>query len=372
MTEKLYYEYPYTFSGETNVTRCVSDKKNFRIYIDKSLFFPEGGGQPGDKGSIGGIEVLDTQEDGEDIYLVTREPLDTGAYNTFVNREYRMKNSVAHSGEHIFSGFVCRLFNCNNVGFHMGDEGITVDFDTVLSAEDIYKIEKLSNAKIRENIEIVCSFPDENTIQKTDFRFKKEIAGKLRLVEIPGCDICACCGTHVARTGEVGIVKCVSFESHRGGTRLLLKAGESALEHYSMCAGVLPKTASLFSAKPEEAFQAAEKYIAKTEELKLRYSSMKKELFRLKAEKIQPVNGVAVALEEELVQADIITFADILKACYGTGLVYSGNEKDGYKFVLCGDRADEIFVKMKAYGAVGGGRNGCIQGRIPTIVKENL
>ncbi|HHU84454.1 MAG TPA: hypothetical protein GXZ23_04710 [Clostridiales bacterium] len=368
MTKKLYYDNAYIFDFTASVTKCIDCENKYKIYLDESVFFPEGGGQNGDRGWINDIPVLDTQEDGDDIYVITEKCIEVGTkVDCKIDREFRMENMIKHSGEHIFSGFCCNTFDCNNVGFHMGTDGVGVDFDKQLTAEDIAKIEDMTNDKIRENIDIVCLFPSKDEAENIDFRSKKEVDGDIRLVKIEGADLCACCGTHVKKTGEIGIVKCVSFENYKGGTRLLLKIGADAVVDYRNRNDELLKLCAMFSAKPDTAVQNAEIFMNKSEGMKMEIAALKKELYELRAEKVDVKNGLGYAVCEVMPPADIMSYCDAIRKIHGNALVIAGNDESGYKFALCGDNIDGVFAEMKEeLNARGGGRNGSMQGQLVT------
>lgn len=369
MTEKLFYADAYIFSFDAVAVSCEQNKKKYNITLDRSAFYPEGGGQPGDSGKLvfgdQTVFVSDTQEKDGDIFVIADKPVAAGtAVHCEINRGDRMNNMVKHSGEHIFAGFASQLFGCRNVGFHMQKDGVGIDFDVQLTKEQLDEIEDRTNDKIRENVAVRTFFPTEDELENTEFRSKKEIEGDIRLVEIPGCDMCACCGTHVRTTGEVGIVKCVQFENYKGGTRLLLKIGKDAVEDYRARNDELLTVAAMFSAKPDTVASCAEKFLSKSEEMRVEIASLKEKLFSVMAEDLKP-GRITADITDAIPPADIMTYADIIMKKYGAGLVFAGNDENGYKFALCaGDETDAVFALMKEkLGARGGGRNGSCQGQ---------
>ena len=376
MTERLYYNDAYIFEFDATVTACEPDKKKYKITLDRSAFFPEGGGQPGDTGTIRYndtvINVLDTQESNGNIYVVCNKPVDVNTVvHCEIDKAFRMANMVKHSGEHIFAGFANKLYGCKNVGFHMQSTAVGIDFDVQLSKDQIEKIENLTNEKIRENVEIRTFFPTDTELENTEFRSKKEIDGELRLVEIPDCDMCACCGTHVKYTGEIGIVKCVQFENYKGGTRLLLKIGADAIDDYRMRNDALLTVGTMLSAKPETTVACAEKFMAKSDEMRLEIATLKEKLYTVMAKNLTPGEKFTADITDTMPPADIMTYADIIMKKYGTGLVFSGCDKS-FKFALCaGEKTDEIFAELKEkLGAKGGGRNGSCQGQTTASLDE--
>lgn len=242
----------------------------FLLRLSKEPFYPEGGGQAPDKGTIDGAELLfaENMEDEYIVHLLEKGIPEGTEVLCKVDYAYRRRQSENHSGEHIFAGLISSRFGYSNVGFHMellGDNPhVTVDFDGELSEELLSDLESAVNAVIRKNLPIEEKYLEEQNIEKQkmeeqnndeqdiekeskgeelgkeragftkkqedkpEFRQKKALSGAIRVVSIPGVDSCACCGTHVKRTGEIGLFKLLSFERHRGGTRVFLLSGELA------------------------------------------------------------------------------------------------------------------------------------------------
>ena len=174
--------------------------------LDRTAFYPEGGGQPGDQGVLDRINVLDTHEKGETVVHLTDAPIPAGTRVTGgVNWSLRHLHMQEHTGEHILSGLLHRFYGATNVGFHMGAACVTLDVDRPLTPEQVAVCERLANAAIWENVPVEISYPDEETLAHMEYRSKKALSGRVRIVTIPGYDVCACCGTHVARTGEIGL-----------------------------------------------------------------------------------------------------------------------------------------------------------------------
>ena len=233
MTEKLFYKDQYQPEFHATVLDCRQEGKRYAIILDKTCFYPEGGGQPADKGTLNGIAVDDVQEKDGEILHYTKEALQPGsAVQGTVEMDYRFLLMQQHSGEHIFSGIANRLYGCNNIGFHMGSDFITVDFDVPLTEEKITEAEKRANQVVYQNLAIRTFVPDEKDREKCSYRSKKQLSGEVRLVEIPGIDCCACCGLHTARTGEIGMIKVLDFQNYKGGTRLFLQMGSAAFADY--------------------------------------------------------------------------------------------------------------------------------------------
>ena len=233
MTEKLYYQDSHLFTFEAAVLDCRKEKKGYSVVLDRTAFFPEGGGQLADTGVLGGVRVLDVHERGGEICHCTDAPLEIGAHvEGIVDAGQRLRRMQNHSGEHILSGLVHNAYGFNNVGFHMGAECMIIDFSGELTWEQLTELETRANEVVRQNIPLHIWFPDANELQSLEYRSKLELTENVRIVEIPGVDRCACCAPHVERTGEVGIVKILDSQRHRGGVRVSVVCGLDALEDY--------------------------------------------------------------------------------------------------------------------------------------------
>ena len=255
--EALFYREPYCSEFEAEVLRCEGPDQEgkFHLVLDDTAFYPEGGGQPGDRGLLDGVKVLDTRYEGEEIVHLTEMALKPGEkVHGQIDFARRFELMQQHSGEHMISGIAHQLYGCDNVGFHINDEEMTLDFNRALSAEQIKKIEDLANQAVFQNLPLEISFPDEAELAEIDYRSKKELEGAVRLITVPGVDCCACCGTHLRSSGEVGLIKIVRSENYKGGVRLTALCGERALRDYQRLSEQAQKIAGLYSVKPREFF----------------------------------------------------------------------------------------------------------------------
>ena len=231
MTEKLYYQNSHLFAFDAVVLDCREEKKGYSVVLDRTAFFPEGGGQLADTGTLGGVRVTDVHERGEEIRHYTDAPVTVGeTVHGELDTEQRLRRMQNHSGEHILSGLVHNAYGYDNVGFHMGADCMTIDFSGELEWQQLMEIETMANAVVRENLPVRAWFPEEAELAHLPYRSKKELEGAVRLVSIPGIDLCACCAPHVSYTGEVGLVKILNSERHRGGVRLSVLCGMDAME----------------------------------------------------------------------------------------------------------------------------------------------
>lgn len=265
---KLYYDSTYIKEFEAQVLSCQEGKKGWEITLSATAFYPEGGGQPADTGLLGNVRVTDVHEKDGQVVHYTDGPLPVGEMvRGVIDWDRRFQHMQEHSGEHLVSGLIHQRFGYDNVGFHMGTDEVTIDFNGVLEWGDLMAIEEKANGMIWENLEISAVYPEKDELDAMEYRSKKELTGAVRIVSIPGGDVCACCGTHVERTGEIGLVKFLSMIHYKGGVRISLLCGKRAVEDYERKRDQVQKISVLLSARPGEISRAVEKL--KDEEAKL-------------------------------------------------------------------------------------------------------
>ena len=265
---KLYYDSAYIKEFEAQVLSCQEGKKGWEITLSATAFYPEGGGQPADTGLLGNVRVTDVHEKDGQVVHYTDGPLPVGEMvRGVIDWDRRFQHMQEHSGEHLVSGLIHQRFGYDNVGFHMGTDEVTIDFNGVLEWGDLIAIEEKANGMIWENLEISAVYPEKDELDAMEYRSKKELTGAVRIVSIPGGDVCACCGTHVERTGEIGLVKFLSMIHYKGGVRISLLCGKRAVEDYERKRDQVQKISVLLSARPGEISRAVEKL--KDEEAKL-------------------------------------------------------------------------------------------------------
>ena len=228
-TEKLYYADPFLTEFDARVLACEAVKDGFAVVLDRTAFYPEGGGQPYDTGVLGGAEVLDVHERAGVITHKCASPLPVGAaVHGKIDRARRFDHMQQHSGEHICSGLICARYGCDNVGFHMGAESVTIDFNADIPWEELLELEAAANRYIYEDHAIDIQLHRGAELDAIDYRSKKPLEGDVRIVTFPGADCCACCGTHVMRSGQVGIVKFLSVQKIRVDGRVGMVCGGQA------------------------------------------------------------------------------------------------------------------------------------------------
>ncbi len=364
-TKRLFDEDAYLTDFEATVLSCEESEKGFWVILDSTAFFPEGGGQFPDSGTIGDTEVLDVQEDkGGVIRHLLPKAFSVGE-KVFgkINWVQRFDFMQQHSGEHIFSGLAHSKFGANNVGFHLGFAETTIDLDFQLNEEQVLELELLANEAVYKNFPIEISYPTAEELEVLPYRSKKKLEGKIRIVTFPGYDICACCGTHVKRTGEIGLIKITSFQNYKGGTRLFMLCGKRAFEDYQAKNLNVVKVTNGLSVPPSEICFAVKRLENEITERKIYESSLKKELFSLKAEKLGSGEKICV-FEEDLTPDELRRYCLTLCENFRIAGVFCGTEGN-YKYAVasktenCSALAKEMNAKLCGRG---GGKPELIQG----------
>lgn len=277
--DELYYREPYAREFDARVTSCTAADEGFAIELDQTAFYPTGGGQPGDRGTltVGSgedalvvrvREAIPGKGTGEVIHLVDATlPVGASVHGS-LDWTWRRDNMEAHTGEHIVSGIVHALFGYNNVGFHMGERCIEVDFDGVLTPEDVLDVERRANAAVREDVRVEALLPSPDELASLDYRSKKDHEGQIRVVRIAGVDSCACCGTHVSATGQVGLIKVLRITTKKQRTRLELLCGRRAFEACEEAMAALRETSNFLTVADEEVPDAVRRLAAEKDDLK--------------------------------------------------------------------------------------------------------
>lgn len=369
-TEHLYDTNSYLKEFTATVLSCGQKNDTvWQIVLDKTAFFPEGGGQTGDTGWLNGIEVTDTCEKEGVIYHETKAPLETGTQvNGKIDFTARFDKMQQHTGEHILSGIVCSTYGYNNVGFHLSSEITNLDFDGELSAEQVREVEMRVNQAICENIPVQVKFPTKAELAELDYRSKIEIEGQVRIVEIPGIDRCACCAPHVKSTAEVGLLKILSCDRHRGGCRLTIVCGMRALKDYQKKQESVGKVSAALSAKPEKIAEAVEHLQEQQQKLREQLNQIQSMYLQEKLEKIQPSDTCVCIFEESLDSIAMRNFVNAaMEKCDGICGAFIGTDEKGYHYILGSKTKDvrEIAKELnERFHGKGGGKPQMVQGSL--------
>lgn len=373
-TGRLYYENVYIKEFDAKVLKCREGENGYEIILDESAFYPEGGGQPCDIGSLGEAEVKDVQEkDGELIHYVDKALKEGSQVHGQINWERRFDLMQQHSGEHMVSGLVHEKYGYNNVGFHMGSDVITIDFSGVLNEEQLQEIEDRVNEKIWENTPVQITYPSENELENIPYRSKKELTGQVRIVEFPETDICACCGTHVAHTGEIGAVKFLSVVKFRQGVRVEMISGKRVIDYFSKIAKENSKVSVLLSAKPQETSKAVERLQEENFRLKGKIFDMEAEIFKAEAEKWAGAGSVLI-FKRNMESDSVRKLTDaVMQTCCGCCAVFSDNGDGTYKYAM-GEKDGNLREFTKEMNQVlngrGGGKPFFVQGSVSSSEEE--
>lgn len=359
-TRRLYYEDCFKKEFTATVTGIGSDDRGAYLVLDATLFFPEGGGQPADRGFLNGIAVCDVQVEEDEIrhYVKDAAAVQTGdAVEGKIDWERRFDLMQQHSGEHIVSGWIHARFGYDNVGFHMGEELITIDLNGELSALQLAQVEEEVNRYIWRDEPVKDFLASEEEIRTLPYRSKLALSGEVRLIEFPGADLCACCGLHVARTGQIGLIKLISVHRFRQGVRIEMVSGRRAFAYLNAQHEQNSRIAVELSAKPAETFGAVEKL--KEENFRLRGDILRleKEKYERIAEQCRDAGNVFVYVPG-MSPVDIRKCADqILDVCGGICVFLSGDEEQGFKYAV-GEREGDIRELVKEMNQRLAGRGG--------------
>lgn len=371
MTEKLYYVNQYETESSAVVLDYRQVEGGWRVVLDRTVFYPTGGGQPCDRGTISGVPVLDVFEEGDEIVHLCAAPLRPEVEVTLqVDWARRFDLMQQHSGEHIVSGLVHSRFGYDNVGFHMGADVITIDFSGELTPEQLREIEHAANEVIWRNVPITTFYPSAETLALLPYRSKKALTGAVRLVQIEGVDLCACCGTHVARTGEIGLIKLLSSVRFHGGSRIELLCGGRALAYLNEVNAQNRAVSAALSAKPMETAAAVQRLLDEQAALKYRLTGLENELLAAKASAVPA--GTRTLLIEETLSPDLLRrYAELLaKKCAGAIFAGSGESYRYVLFDLAGDQRELAKRINSSLNGRGGGKPGFVQGSVSASRSE--
>ena len=372
-TEKLYYADPYLKEMDATVLSCTEQKNGYAVLLDRTVFYPTGGGQPYDTGILGDARILDVSDvDGEVVHLCDR-PLEVGSsVHGAIDWERRFMLMQHHSGEQLVSGIVNSRFGYDNVGFHMGSDVITIDFSGELDYATLMEIEAAANEAIYKNIPCHIFYPDPDTLKTLRYRSKKEIEGQVRLVQFADVDLCACCGLHVSHSGEIGLIKILSTTKFHNGSRVELLCGKKALQWLNIVTDQNREISALLSAKMDKTADYVRRQGEELAQARLRCAQLENQLFTLKAESLKGQTS-PIVFEEGLSPDSTRRLCDaVLQCCNGTCAVFSKKD-DGYAYAM-GTKEGDLRSMVKdlntALRGRGGGKPGFVQGSVAASEDE--
>ena len=401
MTEtiKLYDMDAYATEFEADIISCEpnkADDKRFDIILNQTLFFPEEGGQSPDMGILGGYRVVDVQikngvithtvetSAGDCCEVEKEAELAAGVHvQGKIDWQHRFYNMQQHSGEHIFSGIVHSRFGFENVGFHLSDSVVTMDFSGVISPEDIAEVEHEVNVAISKNIPIEVTYPSRDELAQLEYRSKIEIEGQVRIVTVPGYDVCACCAPHVKRTGEIGMLKVMNYQNYKGGVRVSILCGFRALDAFRQKCDIISELMGIFTTNQEAIVDNVTKLKAVNQSLKSELGTAKSALLDYKVAELPTDTDNAVLFEGGIDTNAARNCVNALVEKYsGFSAFFMGNDEEGYSFIIGSKNADCNTVAAalrNKLGARGGGKPVMVQGsvkaaksKIEEVLKEVL
>ena len=357
-TRKLYYEDCHLAAFSARVVSCEQSEKGWQVVLDATAFYPEGGGQACDLGLLAGVRVLDVREKGETVVHLCDGPLPVGeTVEGAIDYERRFDLMQQHSGEHIVSGIVHEWFGYHNVGFHMGADLVTIDFDGPIPAADLARIELEANRAVWANRALHIWYPSEEELPTVGYRSKRALPWPVRVVEVPGYDKCACCGTHVAMTGEIGIIKLFSCVKFHEGVRIEMACGGRALRYLTAAYEQNRQVSQAFSAKILETGEAARRMNEQLAAEKFRAAGLQKQVFTSVAEGCRDAGNI-LRFENDLAPAQVRELCDAIgQVCGGMAAVFSGRDEAGYSYCLM-ERGGDLRSFNKAMTAALNGRGG--------------
>lgn len=377
MTIKLYETHGDMQTFESQVLSCTPCKQGYAVELSQTAFFPEGGGQLGDQGYLGDARVSDTQIIDGTILHYTDRPLEEGPITGTVDWSIRFPRMQNHSGEHLFSGLVHGIFGYENVGFHMNDLSMTIDFSGTLSKDQLTALEQKANTIIWENRGITVSFPSETEQKQISYRSKLDHVDNLRLVTIEDTDCCACCAPHLSSTGPIGFIKVLDSCPWRGGTRVELICGTNALQDYEALHKQNGKIMQLLSAKRMETFQEAEAIVTSLSQTKYQMQELKNKLAAVSLQQYaSPLGILAVcsASGYEEMRSCLSKISLPEEGCLYLFASVENTSDEGFLYLVNGTQPVKEAVSNlnRSLQGRGGGRDTFAQGKVQCSKKDLL
>lgn len=369
MTEKLFYHDSHLKEFEANVVSCEQAGDLFKIVLDRTAFFPEGGGQYADTGVLGGVNVLDAHEKNGIIYHTTDAPLEAGSNVAGkINWEERFEKMQQHTGEHIISGIVNERFGYQNVGFHLGSDYCTMDFNGPITKEQLKEIELEANKAVFKNLDIDVSYPSKEVLAEMEYRSKIEIEGQVRIVTVPGYDVCACCAPHVKKTGEIGLIKLVNMANYKGGERITMLCGFRALRDYDKKDANGKEISALLCAKEMETAQAVQHLKDEAAQQKSKIATLQQKMMVYRANEIEIEEEITVVFDSDLAGNGPRELMNLLlDKGAKVSAVFAGTNENSYRYVI-GSRECDVRPLSKKINSLfngrGGGKSEMVQGSL--------
>ena len=375
MTEKLFYEDSHMITFSAVVEACEKVGEYYEAVLDRTAFFPEGGGQFADTGVIDGVKVLDAQEKDGIIYHKMEAPIEVDKQvEGAIDWEERFSKMQQHSGEHIVSGLVHAAYGYDNVGFHMGTDAITIDFNGVLTKEQLKEIEKKANEAVVANLDVQVQYPTKEELAHIKYRSKIEIEGQVRLVTVPGHDACACCAPHVKKTGEIGLIKLIGLQNYKGGVRVSMLCGARAIADYDEKSESMKQLSVMLSAPETEVVEEVQRLKEEISGYKFEMAKLQQKLLEYKVDAMEEGQDLVVLFESELegnAPRELVNL--ILEKQVKVAAVFAQTDVKQYRYVI-GSRVMDVrpFAKIlnEKFQGRGGGKPEMVQGSVTGVKAE--
>ncbi len=365
---ELFYQDAYQKELNTKIVSCIKEKDVYKVVLEETIFYPEGGGQSADIGKINDANVINVKRENDlIIHYVDGEFKEGESVHLELDWNRRFDHMQNHTGEHILSGIIHKLYGYENVGFHMDEEKIQADYDGVLTKENIEVIEQTINDVIHQNIPVVETYPTDEELIDLEFRSKKELTGKVRIVSIDNVDICACCGTHVKTTAEVNLIKILSYEKHKTGTRIEMKCGNRALLDYRMKHDQNTLLYQMFSVKPEVVAQAVMKQNEELRNLQKQYIDLTNLYLNERVNHFNPNDYILDILNTPFSMQSLREYVNNLLDKANVVCVVCNKDEETYLYLLASRKEKVNLLSKKineALNGKGGGKDFFAQGSI--------
>ncbi len=372
-TRKLYYEDCHIRQFTATVTDCQEAAGGWKITLDQTAFYPEGGGQACDLGTLGNVKVLDVQEEGEQVVHLCESPLQAcQVVEGFIDWDRRFDLMQQHTGEHLLSGMIHDRFGYHNSGFHVGAQVMEVDFDGPIPADALAELEQQANALVWANLPVNCYYPSKEELPTVTYRTKRELPWPVRIVDIPGGDTCACCGVHVKNTGEVGLIKILSCVKFHSGVRLEMVCGDRAYRYMKHIFDQNRQISQLLSAKMTETAPAVQKLMDGYSSEKYRAAGLEKKVFEAIAAGYQGQQWV-VHFAQDLTGGGVRELADQIARVCDVAVVLSGTDDSGYQICIVSKSTNVKELGTRAVQTLngrGGGKDFAFQGTLKATKEQ--
>lgn len=368
MTVKLYDQYPYDMTFQAEVISCKKCQRGYDVILNQTLFFPEEGGQNCDRGTINGIEVIYVEIIDDVLHHYLNEKV-YGKVQGQIDFHYRYVQMQNHSGEHILSGLLFRLYGFHNVGFHLGDHEITTDYDGYLTHEQLDEVERMVNEVIMANKKITGYYPEH--VETMEYRCKKEIQGHIRIVEIEDVDCCACCAPHVHTTAEIGIFKIVKAMKYKKGMRVYFLCGEKAYDDYRIKHEEVYHISGLLSSPVYQVDHYVKRLLEENGRLKQEMAALKRQMIEHLCSDLSP-KPYHLVFEKDIDRSlQQFYINELLLKCDDMAAVFVLQET-GYRFMIASKNDARLYLQhLKNHFAVkGGGKADMVQGTVEASQEE--